>query len=65
MEKPAKRPFNKIEYSNETRKSNISSKRGTQQETTSLNINLKTISKGYLLEHVSGDNKQNKIKIVN
>lgn len=65
MQKATKRPFNKIEYTSETRKSNINAKRGTQQETTSLNINLKTINKGFLLEHIADHNEASKTKIVN
>ena len=65
MQKPAKRPFNKIEYSSEIRKSNVNTKRGTQQETNSLNINLKTINKGFLLEHMADHHEPTKAKIIN
>jgi hypothetical protein len=40
-------------------------KRGNQQETTSLNINLKTISKSYLLELIEASQEPAQIRIVN
>jgi hypothetical protein len=40
-------------------------KRGNQQETTSLNINLKTISKSYLLELIEASQEPTQIRIVN
>jgi len=43
-----KRTFQKIDYSNEMRQLNIAAKKGNEQETASLNINLKTVNKSYL-----------------
>lgn len=46
-----KRTFQKIDYSNEMRQLNIAAKKGNEQETASLNINLKTVNKSYLQEY--------------
>ena len=43
-----KRPFNRIEYCNRTRQANIAAKKGEEQETAGLNINLKNANKHYL-----------------
>lgn len=59
-----KKTYNKIEYNNDTRQSNINVKRGTEQETASLNINLKTISKSYLLDYLENHPDQQQALII-